>query len=162
MKRAFAAKTAAAAAAAWMGFAAGHAALAQSYPATVEAPTELERNNVRQWSRDNINEAPFTYEGFESDRTLYWMAAGGPGKRLWLRDEYFDPSKINGKLYRSSKALYEVDCAGKKWRSLSADLFAGNSMQGTPDHVDTPDAAWATPASGSNAEDVLLTACKAP
>ena len=162
MKGAFAAKTAAAAAAAWIGLSLGHAALAQSPAATVDAPTELETNNVRQWSRDNIAEAPFTYVGFESDHTLYSMAADGPGKRVWVRDEYFDPTKVDGKLYRSVKALYELDCAGKKWRRVAADLYASNNLLGAPDHVDAPQAAWTAPAASSNDEVLMTNACKAP
>ena len=147
-------------AAACLGLMIAGAAAAQEMPLQVDGPTEMERNGVRAWSRENIVEAPYAYFGFASDHTIYWMAAEGPGKRVLIREEYFESQTGAANPWRASKALVDLDCAGGKWRKLSVDLYPNNSLRGEAMHSATPDAAWNAPAEGSDDAFLLSTICK--
>jgi len=143
-----------------LGLLAAAPALAQDKPLLVDGPTEMERNMVRMWSRENIDEAPYTYFGFGADHTTYWMPAEGAGRRVLIREEFFENQTTGGKPYRAAKSLYDVDCAGKKWRKLGVDTYQNNGMRGETAHTDFADAAWATPADGSDDAFLLGTVCK--
>jgi hypothetical protein len=135
-------------------------ALAQDKPLQVDGPTEMERNMVRMWSRENIDEGAYTYFSFGADHTIYWMAADGPGKRVFIRNEYFENQNGAAKPYRSTKSLYGLDCGGKSWRVLATDLFENNGLRGADAHAESPDAAWIKPADGSDDAYLLGMICK--
>ena len=143
-----------------LGMMTGHAALAQDKPLQVDGPTEMERNMVRMWSRENIDEGAYTYFSFGPDHTIYWMPTDGAGKRVLIRNEYFENQNGPGKPYRSTKSLYDIDCAGKKWRVLATDLYQNNGLRGDDAHSDSPDAAWIAPADGSDDAYLMGMICK--
>ena len=135
-------------------------ALAQDKPLLVDGPTEMERNMVRMWSRENIEEAPYTYFGFGADHTTYWMNAEGAAKRLLIREEYFENQNPSGKPYRSVRSLYDVDCVAKNWRKLSVDTFQNNGLRGDTVRTDIAGAPMVVPADGSDDAFLLATVCK--
>ena len=89
-----------------------------------------------------------------------WMPTDGAGKRVLIRNEYFENQNGPGKPYRSTKSLYDIDCAGKKWRVLATDLYQNNGLRGDDAHSDSPDAAWIAPADGSDDAYLMGMICK--
>jgi hypothetical protein len=145
----------------WLGLALG--ANAQDKPQDVEGPEEMSAPLVKEWSRANIDEAPFTYFGFGSDHALYRMDApkAGDAPRNWVRSEYWDLQGAGAQPYRSVKWLVEFNCADKAWRKLSTDFYEWNGLRGATRHVEHPAAAWEKPDGGTNEGFMITTVCAA-
>jgi hypothetical protein len=139
-------------------------AAAQDKPLEVDGPTELQQNLVRDWSRENLAEAPFAYFGFTSGHAMLIMPETNAGalRRSWVRREYFESQDPGGSPYRSVKALYEIDCAQKRWRGVSAEFHPYNSLRGESRRVDTPQGGWSQPDPSTYDSYLVETVCSKP
>lgn len=144
-----------------LALAAAAAASAQDKALDVEGPEEMSAPLVKQWSRENIDEAPFTYFGFASDHAIYRMDApkAGDAPRNWVRLEYFDTQSAEGKPYRSAKSLVEFNCADKSWRKISTDFYEWNGLRGETRQVADAGAAWEKPAAATNEGYMIAMVC---
>jgi hypothetical protein len=136
-------------------------ASAQDKALDVDGPEEMSAPLVKEWSREHIEEAPFTYFGFASDHAIYRMDApkAGDAPRNWVRLEYFDTVSVEGKAYRSAKSLMEFNCADKAWRRLSTDYYEWNGLRGETRHVAVAAPAWEKPEASTNEGFMITTVC---
>lgn len=63
--------------------------------------------------------------------TIFGDADSRTGNRAWFEVRYAKPQKHgNGKFYNTVKSLDEMDCSGKRHRTLTATMYSksGNSI----------------------------------
>ena len=66
-----------------------------------------------------------------SDNVIYGDADSRTDNRAWFEIRYAEPRKYgDGKFFNTTKSLEEMDCSGKRLRTLTATMYSksGNSI----------------------------------
>ncbi len=68
--------------------------------------------------------------------------------------------RFEGKEYLSARSRYELDCDGKKLRTLNLELFAENMAGGDAVHAERRPGDWIVPEAGSTPEAIWKSFCR--
>jgi len=88
---------------------------------------------------------PFTLE-----RTPDGRVAG------WFRTEFFRPTREGGRAVRSSRRKVEIDCGSLRVRTLVAEVFPQNNLQGRASQDETAKGDWTGPVAGDTAPGQMV------
>lgn len=83
-------------------------------------------------------------------------------QRVMSTQDFHRLQRLNGHEYLSAKAWYEVDCAGKKIRQVSLEIFPENMAMGGAVHSDTEPQPWQDPAEATRHGAVWKGVCGRP
>lgn len=119
-----------------------------------DPPKSLSADDVDQWisqnvrapgweqvdrDQDGVHLATATDAALSADKTLM----------VWAREELFQPAVRSGVVARSDRQRFEIDCAGKRFRLLSMQVFGRNNLTGDSRDVPGPITDWAAAKPGS-------------
>jgi hypothetical protein len=82
------------------------------------------------------------------------------GWRVDSSQDFHKQQIHDGKEYLSEKSRYELDCSGKKIRTLNVERFPENMAGGDKIHADAKASEWSVPDKGSRLDIVLKNLCR--
>ena len=96
--------------------------------------------------------------GNDSNAATFGDADSRTDNRAWFETRFAKPQKIgDGKFYNTFRMLDEMDCSGKRYRTLTATAY---SKSGNPIGSDTPPyAEWSYVIPGTGGESVYKFVC---
>jgi hypothetical protein len=110
--------------------------------------------SVAGWVAIATDEVATEYVNFET------IQRSGIFAKMWNMSDFNAPQEVgNGRLFKSSKALQEYDCAHEKKRLISLIHYVQNMGQGQVAYLDSSSEDWRAVVSGSLGEVHLKAAC---
>ncbi len=81
--------------------------------------------------------------------------------RVFGREELFQPAERAGLVGRSDRQEFEVDCASKRVRLISMEIFRDNNLAGPSQQIPGPLTDWITGRQGSHSAAQIEQLCRA-